>query len=96
VITCTTVLDVAEGQEAAFEELLTELVRKVHANEPGTPFFELVRSRTVPRRYLVVEQYADEAAVAAHARTDYLARFVPEMLPLLAGSPVLDSYDPVA
>ncbi|MFJ5230903.1 putative quinol monooxygenase [Kitasatospora sp. NPDC088391] len=95
-ITCTTVLDVAEGREAEFEELLTDLVLEVRANEPGTPFFELVRSRTAPRRYLVVEQYADEAAFAAHARTDYLARFVPRMLPLLTGDPVIDSYDPVA
>ncbi|MBF9070770.1 putative quinol monooxygenase [Streptacidiphilus fuscans] len=94
-ITCTTVLNVNEGSEEPFEKLLGELVANVLANEPGTPLFQFVRSLTVPRRYLVVEQYVDEEALARHSATEYLKVFVPAMLPLLAADPELHSYVPV-
>ncbi|MFF8474953.1 putative quinol monooxygenase [Streptomyces sp. NPDC015414] len=94
-ITCTTVLDVAEGSEEPFEKVLKLLVRQVRANEPGTPVFEFVRHRTTPRRYLVVEQYEDEAALAEHSAKEYLKEIVPEMLTYLARPPQLDAYDPV-
>ncbi|MFF2201218.1 putative quinol monooxygenase [Streptomyces sp. NPDC058145] len=94
-ITCTTVLDVAEGSEEPFEKVLKLLVRQVRANEPGTPVFEFVRHRTTPRRYLVVEQYVDEAALAEHSAKEYLKEIVPEMLTYLAQPPQLDAYDPV-
>ena len=95
-ITCTTVLNVKEGSEEPFEKLVEELVDNVLAHEPGTPLFQFTKSRTVPRRYLVVEQYADDAALAAHSRTEYLRVFVPEMLPHLAEEPELHAYVPVA
>ncbi|MEU9100359.1 putative quinol monooxygenase [Streptomyces sp. NPDC048361] len=94
-ITCTTVLDVAEGNEEPFEKILNSLVDHVRAHEPGTPVFEFVRHRTTPRRYLVVEQYVDEAALAEHSAKEYLADIVPTMLTYLANPPQLDAYDPV-
>jgi quinol monooxygenase YgiN len=95
VITCTTVLDVAEGSEEPFEKVLKLLVRQVRENEPGTPVFEFVRHRTTPRRYLVVEQYVDDEALAEHSARKYLQEIVPEMLTYLARPPQLDAYVPV-
>ncbi|MER6472914.1 putative quinol monooxygenase [Streptomyces collinus] len=94
-ITCTTVLDVAEGSEEPFEKVLKQLVRQVRQNEPGTPVFEFVRHRTTPRRYLVVEQYVDDEALAEHSAKKYLQEIVPEMLTYLAQPPQLDAYVPV-
>lgn len=95
-ITCTTLLKVDKDKVEAFENLLTRLVRHVHANEPGTTFFQMVRSRTDPLTYLVIEQYADEAALSAHSDTNYLKATVPEMLTYLSAPPALESFDPVS
>ena len=95
-ITCTTVLKVKEDSREPFERLLKELVRNVREHEPGTTLFQLVSSKTSPRTYLVIEQYADDAALAFHSGTDYLKTTVPEMLTYLEEKPQLDSFDPVA
>jgi quinol monooxygenase YgiN len=95
VITCTTVLNVKEGSEESFEKLVEELVQNVLAHEPGTALFQFTKSTTIPRRYLVIEQYTDDEALAAHSATEYLKVFVPEMLPLLAEEPELHAYVPV-
>lgn len=94
-ITCTTVLHVAEQRREAFERLLIALVENVRSHEPGTTNFQLVRSRAEPLTYLVIEQYVDQAALVAHSQTDYLQQAVPEVLTYLTRPPQLDSYEPV-
>jgi quinol monooxygenase YgiN len=94
-ITCTTILKPREDKEEPFERLLKELVRNVRQHEPGTTLFQLVRSQSAPRTYLVIEQYADKDALAAHSKTEYLKATVPEMLTYLEEPPQLDSFDPV-
>lgn len=94
-ITCTTLLKVRAGNESAFERLLLGLVHDVRANEPGTTLFQLVRSQTADRTYLVIEQYADKEALEFHSGTEYLKVFVPRLMPYLEEQPTLASYDPV-
>ncbi len=94
-ITCTTVLHVAERHREAFERLLMALGEKVRFNEPGTTDFQLVRSRATPLTYLVIELYPDQAALIAHSQTDYLQQAVLELLPYLTLPPQLDSFEPV-
>jgi quinol monooxygenase YgiN len=95
-ITCTTVLKVKEECGEACERLLKGLVENVRTHEPGTTLFQLARSQTSPQTYLVIEQYANEEALALHSRTEYLKATVPVMLTYLEEAPLLESFDPVA
>jgi quinol monooxygenase YgiN len=96
VIVCTTTLSVRAEEVERFEDLLNRLVRDVLAHEPGTPLFQLARSRRNPLTYLVIEQYADKDALEEHSQTGYLKATVPEMLTLLSEPPRLESFDSVA
>ena len=64
-------LTVAEGQNAEFEAIFTELAKQVKANEPGCHAYQLTRSRANPQVYKVLELYADEAALKHHGGTEY-------------------------
>lgn len=62
------------GAEAALARLVQELTDDVRA-EPGNELFvPLVRAED-PRRYVVFEQYRDEAAFHAHLGAPYGAVF---------------------
>lgn len=94
-ITCTAKQHVKPGKEAELERLMKALVADVRAHEPDCTIFEFVRSQSEPGVYLVVEQYADEAAFARHRQTEYLQRTIPAMLECLATPPDLESFESV-
>ena len=47
-------LTVAEGKNAEFEAIFTELAAQVRANEPGNLFYTLTRSRANGQVYRVL------------------------------------------
>jgi len=53
--------------------------------EPGNVRFAAHRLREDPERFFVYEEYADDAAFAAHASSAYCARFNEELAPLVVG-----------
>src|SRR5580704_9739650 len=59
-------LKIQDGKNAEFEAAFKEAMAAVRANEPGNLFYELVKSRTDPTSYKVLEGYKDDAAIAAH------------------------------
>ena len=67
-ITTTTIKD---GMAGDYEALLKDVAEKSEALEPGCLAFKVLRVRGEINRYLVVEQYADEAALTAHREADY-------------------------
>ena len=79
-------MTVKEGREEEFIRLSKQLEEKVHANEPGTVYYEFFRLRE-PRKFAVMESFADEAAEEVHMNSQWLAEIAPPLLDCLDGDP---------
>jgi quinol monooxygenase YgiN len=88
-------LKIQEGKNAEFEAALKEAMAAVRANEPGNLFYELVKSRTDPTAYKVLEGYKDEAAIAAHRDSAHYKALGPKLGPCMAGRPEIELLDGV-
>jgi quinol monooxygenase YgiN len=88
-------LTVAAGKEAEFEAAASALMAKVNANEPGVITYQLYKSKSDAQVYIFMEQYADQAAVDAHGKTDYFLAAQPVLGPLLAAMPDVQYFDSV-
>ncbi|EPS26661.1 hypothetical protein PDE_01599 [Penicillium oxalicum 114-2] len=69
-----------------FEEaaaLITEVIQKVQANEPGTLLYSAFPVQG-KKEIVIVERYKDQAAVKAHTKTPYFREFSTKIAPLLA------------
>jgi quinol monooxygenase YgiN len=70
------------GHEAEVEAVfakLTEASRK----EPGCVMYQVHRHKTEPRRFLVYEQYQDDAALEAHRASPHFLQHAKRELPKL-------------
>ena len=88
-------LKVQEAKAAEFEAIFKDLAAQVRAKEPGNNFYALHKSRTDPQLYIVLEQYADQAALDAHGKTDYFRAMGAKMGPCMAGAPSIELVDAV-
>jgi quinol monooxygenase YgiN len=88
-------LKVQDGKNAEFEAAFTEAMADVRANEPGNLFYSLVKSRTEPNTYKVLEGYKDEAAIAAHRDSAHYKALGPKLGGCLAGRPDVELFDGV-
>ena len=88
-------LKVQEGRNAEFESAFREAMAQVRANEPGNICYELVKSRSDPNTYKVLELYTDEAAVAAHRDSAHYKALGPKLGPCMAGRPEIELLDGV-
>jgi quinol monooxygenase YgiN len=88
-------LKIQEGKNAEFEAAFKEAMAAVRANEPGNLFYELVKSRTDPTSYKVLEGYKDEAAIAAHRESAHYKALGPKLGPVMAGRPEIELLDGV-
>jgi|SaaInlStandDraft_1057018.scaffolds.fasta_scaffold80772_2 quinol monooxygenase YgiN len=88
-------LVIKADQVEHFETHFLKLAAVVLAEEPGCRFYALHRSRTEDNTYVVLEQYDDEAAFAAHGRYDaFKAANVP-LKDCLAAAPSIEVFDGV-
>ena len=62
-----------DGEKAA--AVLREL-RAASRTEPGVITFEIARSADKPNEFALYEEYEDEAAIAAHTKTEHFDRLV--------------------
>lgn len=83
------------GREAEFEAVFTEMAAAVRANEPGNSLYQLVRSRTEPAMYKVLEFYADAEAVEAHRASDHYRAGGRKLRDLVEGPPEIEVLDSV-
>lgn len=88
-------LTIREGKEQEFEQVFAELTAAVRSNEEGNLLYALHRSRKDPLTYVVLEQYADQAAMDAHGRSDHFRTIGARMGPCLAGAPSVEVLDGV-
>jgi quinol monooxygenase YgiN len=83
-------IKVKEGKNQEFEGLFKQLVKAVDENEPGNSFFELHKSRTDSQLYIVLEQYVDEDAFAAHDQTEHFKTIGAQLGPCMAAPPDIE------
>ena len=98
-ITIVARLKAAAGKEDALKTVLTDMVANVKANESGRAVaYSLHTSDTEPGLFLFYEQYADEAAVADHGKTDHMrsmGRTIRDQ-GLVDGAPVIERFTQIA
>lgn len=91
----TAKLKVQAGKNQEFEAVFKQLVAAVQANEEGCLLYALHQSREDAQTYVVLEQYADDAALQAHGKTDHYRKFGKEMAAFMAGAPVIELMDSI-
>ena len=79
------VITAAAGNEAAVQALAASVVAETHAEE-GCTTYALHQDVNESTRFVYVERWASQAALAAHGASSHIARFR-EALPALAGAP---------
>jgi len=89
------ILTVQEGKSAEFEQVFLDLTEQVRANEPGTSFYALHRSKDDPHVYKVMEQYDSAEALEAHGQTEYYREASKALGALLATPPEIEILDSV-
>ncbi|MDX1645451.1 MAG: putative quinol monooxygenase [Thermoanaerobaculia bacterium] len=83
------------GKEAALEALLEGLVEATRAEE-GCIHYELLRNLEDPAEFTFVEEWRDEAALAAHFEAEHVEQALAAMPDLLAEELDLRKYRLVA
>jgi quinol monooxygenase YgiN len=86
-------ITVKAGKEAEFERLQKELSELTHAHEPGTTVYDVIKSRSKPRTYVVYGRFKDEAAFDLHMHSPFHDRLVPPILACAEGEMDLQMYD---
>lgn len=91
----TAKLTVKPGANQAFVQLMKQLVNEVTTHEPGCLLYALHQSREDSQTYIVLEQYANEAALIAHPKTAHYQNYSKQMAQYLAAAPVIELMDTV-
>jgi quinol monooxygenase YgiN len=74
---------VQEGRGQEFERLFAKLRAHIADGEPDCLYYSLLKSRTHPRRYIVEEQYRDQAAFEIHQSSPYGEIYFPKIRAIL-------------
>ena len=69
-----------------FNEVAKELIEKSNA-ESGCSFYQLYQDPYDNSKYVVVEEYKNQAAVDAHFASDYFKAFGPKIGDMIIGAP---------
>ena len=86
-------LQVAEGKEADFERLQTNLSEISHASEPGLVVYDVIRHAEKKGRYVVYARFRDQAAFDFHQEADFHHRLVPPILDCVEGEMDLQFFE---
>ncbi|MGX1196843.1 quinol monooxygenase YgiN [Parvibaculum indicum] len=88
-------MKVQPGKESEFESVFSDLAKKVKANEKGCLQYDLFRSKSEPTTFYIYEQYASQADLEAHGKSEYFQAAFPALGATLAGKPDLQFLDKV-
>jgi len=88
-------IKIKEGMNEAFEAVAKELMAAVRAGEPGNLVYQFCKSKSDPTTYVVMEVYADQAAVEAHRNAEHFKLIGVKMGPVMAGRPDIQILDVV-
>jgi len=81
-------------QPAKREQFFSEVNIAIAATrkEAGVSRYELVQPVGEPNTFMLIEEYADEAALASHSESEHLKRLGAVLGMLLAGPPEIKKY----
>lgn len=88
-------LKILPGKNVDFEAVFAKYQQAVRTQEPGNIYFGLHRSRADSCAYTVMEQYRDEAALAAHRNTPWYKALPQTFAGLMAGPAEIEVLDAV-
>ena len=88
-------LKIQEGKGPEFEAVFRDLAGQVRANEPGNKLYQVFKSRNDANTYIVMEVYADQAALEAHGKSDHFKAAGPKIGPTLGGRPDIHYLDSI-
>lgn len=84
------------GMESELETQFLDLASKVLANEPGALVYQLIRSRSEPGVYQLLEIYKDREAEDQHRHFPHLTAAMPKILPCVVdGASIVEHFDKV-
>ncbi|WP_337185646.1 putative quinol monooxygenase [Phenylobacterium sp.] len=86
---------VAPGRTDDFEAYFAGQAAAVAAAEPGCELYRLFRSRGEADTYVVMEIYADEAALQTHVSSVHHQAGRPKVKPLLAAPTEFEIFDAI-
>ncbi len=96
-ITILAKLQALPGKEREVEQAFMTMIAAVKANELGPVVtYSLHRLDSDPTTFLFYEQYADDAALAAHGKSEHMAALNAALRGNLAGRPVIERYTKLA
>ena len=88
-------IKIQAGKNAEFEAVAREMMAAVRANEPGNKLYQFCKSKADETTYVVMEIYADQAALEAHGKSDHFRSIGPKMGPYMGGRPEVAYFDAV-
>lgn len=88
-------LKIQEGKNEEFEGIFKKLQAAVRENEPENNFYAIHKSASDPQTYVVLEQYADQAALDAHSKTEHFKSIGAKMGSCMAGAPEIEVMEAV-
>lgn len=88
-------LKTAPGKGSEFESVFRDLAAQVKANEPGNHMYRVFKSRKDADTYVVMEVYADQAALEVHGKSDHFRAAGPKLGPTLGGRPDIQYFDEI-
>jgi quinol monooxygenase YgiN len=92
----TVIMTVKEEQREIFEKLMKTLVEAVKAHEPQNLAYHVLRSRTQPNNFRIVEIYASKEAFKAHIGAGHVNELNPAIQATLEGAALLEMVDVLA
>jgi quinol monooxygenase YgiN len=92
-ITFVSRMTVKLGREAEFVQACRDLAAEVRAKEPYMVWYDFFKLRE-PRRYCVVESFANEADEHQHMSTAWMAKYGPLIGDCVEGTWVREYLDP--
>jgi quinol monooxygenase YgiN len=85
-----------KGQGDALAEHLTNMVRWVVENEPGTLTYTCNRSTRNSDEFVFYERYSDQASFEEHISSENFAAFGKQISGYLSGTPEIETFEEVA
>ena len=84
-VSSTIRLKILPDKVAEFEGLVSQLVRDVHANEPGVEVYEVRRVKGQPLTYVYFLSFENQAAFDRYSAADYHTQMSPKAVACLDG-----------
>ena len=92
-VSSTIRLKILPDKVAEFEGLVSQLVRDVHANEPGAKVYEVRRVKGRPLTYVYFLSFENQAAFDRYSAADFHTQMSPKAVACLDGDPVFEDLE---